>query len=148
MSDGLAFSRLMDEYGNVESRGKDTQKGRTVGVTKDGNKPLQYKPGSAEDVLMQSEERNVGPVSWNVYKKYLHFAGGVAWAPLILFLLILTQGNQGSVFSRFSSTLIHINTVQLLRRCFLDSGREIPYLASHKAVTWLYMLRLVQTSFS
>ena len=93
-SDGLVFSHLMDEYGSAESR-KDKQKERMAGLVKNGIEPLQYKPDSAEDVLMQLEERNVGAVSWEVYKKYLRYAGGVGWAPLILVLLILTQGNQG-----------------------------------------------------
>jgi ATP-binding cassette subfamily C (CFTR/MRP) protein 1 len=57
--------------------------------------PLQYKPNSAKDVPMQLEERNVGAVSWDVYKKYLCFAGGLVWAPVILALLTLTQANQG-----------------------------------------------------
>jgi len=95
MSDGLAFSHLMDEYGNAESREKHTQKERIPGLAKTGNEPLQYEPDSAEDVLMQLEERNVGAVSWEVYKKYLRYAGGLAWAPLLLILLSLAQGNQG-----------------------------------------------------
>ncbi|KAF8815566.1 multidrug resistance-associated ABC transporter [Phlegmacium glaucopus] len=94
MLDGLAFSRLMDEYGNAESRGKDSQKERNPGRAKKGNEPLQYEPDSAEDVLMQLEERNVGAVSWEIYKKYLRFAGGLSWAPLILGLLIISQGTQ------------------------------------------------------
>ena len=93
-SDGLVFSRLMDEFGNAESR-KDNRKDRIAGLAKDGTEPLQYKPDSAEDVLMQLEERNVGAVSWDVYKKYLRFAGGLVWAPVVLVLLILTQANQG-----------------------------------------------------
>ena len=83
----------MDEYGN-ESR-KDNRKERITGLAKNGIDTLQYTPNSAEDVLMQLEERNVGAVSWEIYKKYLRFAGGVAWAPLVLALLILTQANQG-----------------------------------------------------
>ena len=84
----------MDEYGNAESR-KDNRKERIAGLAKDGIEPLQYKPDSAEDVLMQLEERNVGAVSWDVYKKYLRCAGGLVWAPVILILLTLTQANQG-----------------------------------------------------
>ena len=83
----------MDEYGN-ESR-KDNRKERIEGLAKIGIEPLQYRPNSAEDVLMQLEERSVGAVSWAVYKKYLRFAGGVVWAPLVLALLILAQANQG-----------------------------------------------------
>ena len=93
MSDGPVFSRLMDEYGN-ESR-KKKQKERIAGITKNGNEPLQYKPNSAEDVLMQLEERNVGAVSWRMYRKYLDSAGGLAWVPVILVLLTLSQASQG-----------------------------------------------------
>ena len=84
----------MDEYGNAETR-RDNRKDRIAGLAKNGIEPLQYKPNSAEDVLMQLEERNVGAVSWEVYKKYLRFAGGLVWAPVILALLILSQANQG-----------------------------------------------------
>ena len=93
-SDGFVFSRLMDEYGNAES-GKDNRKELIAGIAKNGVEPLQYKPNSAEDVLMQLEERNVGAVSWDIYKKYLRYAGGLVWAPVALVLLILSQGNQG-----------------------------------------------------
>lgn len=134
--DSLVFSRLMDEYGNA----KDNRKERTGGIAKNGIEPLQFKPDSAEDVLMQLEERNVGAVSWDVYKKYLRFSGGLIWAPVILALLILTQANQG--LSRiYSKCFMLIPAYQLPRLCFLDFGREILYLASHKAVTWAYMLR-------
>ena len=95
MSNGLVFSHLIDDYGNAESQKKDTQKERITGLAAKGNDPLQYKPNSAEDVLMQLEERNVGAVSWEIYKKYLYFGGGLIWAPVILVLLILAQGSQG-----------------------------------------------------
>ena len=94
MSNGLAFSRLMDEYGNAESQ-KDTKRDRNPGLAKEGNCPLQYEPDSTQDVLMQLEERNVGAVPWHVYKKYLRFAGGLGWVPIILVLLALGQANQG-----------------------------------------------------
>ena len=92
-SDGPVFSRLMDEYGN-QSR-KDNRKERIAGLANNEIEPFQYKPNSAEDVLMQLEERNVGAVSWEVYKKYLRFAGGVGWASVVLILLIFSQAVQG-----------------------------------------------------
>ena len=92
-SDGPVFSRLMDEYGN-QSR-KDNRKERIAGLANNEIEPFQYKPNSAEDVLMQLEERNIGAVSWEVYKKYLRFAGGVGWASVVLILLIFSQAVQG-----------------------------------------------------
>ena len=84
----------MKEYGNAGSE-KDNRKERIAGPAKNGIEPLNYKPNSAEDVLMQLEERNVGAVSWDIYRKYLRYAGGLVWAPVALALLILSQGNQG-----------------------------------------------------
>ena len=146
-SDGLVFSRLMDEFGNAESR-EDNREDRIAGLAKDGTEPLQYKPDSAEDALMQLEERNVGAVSWDVYKKYLRFAGGLVWAPVVLVLLILTQANQGREEFLCYSNVHAERPFQLSRRCFSAYGREILYPASVKAVTWVYTLRLVGTSLS
>jgi hypothetical protein len=96
MVNSLVFSRLLDEYGNLE----EAQDGVA-------NDPIKDIPGKAtddsEDVapkraggqLMQTEERNTGAVTWAVYRRYLQFAGGVLWAPFILLLLILFQGAQG-----------------------------------------------------
>jgi hypothetical protein len=44
---------------------------------------------------MQLEERNVGAVSWDLYKKYLRCAGLASGGVFFLILLILTQANQG-----------------------------------------------------
>ena len=82
----------MDEYGNAESR-KDNRTERIACLAKNVIEP--HKPNSTEYILMQLEERNVGAVSWSVYKKYLHFAGGLFWVPVILALLILAEANQG-----------------------------------------------------
>jgi hypothetical protein len=46
---------------------------------------------------MQEEERNVGAVTWSVYKKYLENAGGLIWAPVIAALLITVEGNNGDL---------------------------------------------------
>ena len=93
-SNGLVFSSLMDEYGDAESR-KDDRTKRIACLAKNVIEPLQYKPNSTEYILIQLEERNVGAVSWSVYKKYLRFAGGLFWVPVILALLILAEANQG-----------------------------------------------------
>ena len=56
MSDGLAFSHLMDECGNAQSRRDGTPKERIPGLAKKDTNSFQYKPDCAEDVLMQLEE--------------------------------------------------------------------------------------------
>ena len=134
----------MEDYGNTQSRRRGTQKDHSPGLAKKGN-DRQHEPDNAEDVLMQLEERNVGAVSWDIYKKYLRYAGGLVWAPVIFILLVLVQGSQGWVLLGHPM-LSCADPFQLPRHCSLDSGREIPYLASNKLVTWAYTPRLVQIS--
>ena len=45
--------------------------------------------------LMETEERNVGAVSWDVYLKYLRNGGGLFWLPIILCLLLLNEAGNG-----------------------------------------------------
>jgi ATP-binding cassette subfamily C (CFTR/MRP) protein 1 len=112
----------MDEYGNA----KDNRKERSTDLAKNETKPLQYKPDSAEDVLMELEERNVGAVPWDVYKKYLRFSGGLIWAPVILVLLIFSQANQG--LSRISFDMFTLTTVLVATSMFLGfwTGNTLP----------------------
>ena len=127
MSDGLAFSRLMEDYGNAQSRRKDTEKDRSPGLAKKENDPRQYESDSAEGVLMQLEERNVGAVSWDIYKKYLRFAGGLVWAPVIFIFLVLFQGSQGwvlLVYSMFALTPFSRHHI-------------VPWILDGKYHTWL-----------
>ncbi|MCJ1276313.1 hypothetical protein MMC21_004118 [Puttea exsequens] len=42
--------------------------------------------------LMQQEERAVKAVSWGVYAAYVRASGSILYAPLVLFLLVLSQG--------------------------------------------------------
>ncbi|PPQ81812.1 hypothetical protein CVT25_013648 [Psilocybe cyanescens] len=98
MTNSQVFSRLMDEYGNLEVEEEDQEKSAAKRKTKGdksangGTEEAGVKKGNP--ALMQLEERNTGAVTWSVYKKYLGFAGGVIWAPFILGLLTLTQGAQ------------------------------------------------------
>jgi len=93
MKDSVVFARLMDDYGNLEQQ-KKMEDSREVqeGVPENSHKHDDKK--AAVD-LMQDEERNIGAVTWTIYAKYLRFAGGLFWAPLILLLLTLSQGAQG-----------------------------------------------------
>jgi ATP-binding cassette subfamily C (CFTR/MRP) protein 1 len=99
MKDSVVFSRLMDEYGNLEqeedAENKD-RKGEKDGASSDTSDVLDEKKANA--ALMQTEERNTGSVSWETYRKYLGFAGGVMWAPAIVGLLTLTQGAEGQLY--------------------------------------------------
>ncbi|KAL0958936.1 hypothetical protein HGRIS_014252 [Hohenbuehelia grisea] len=89
MKDGLAFSRLMEDYGSRQKVEVDPTHAdlpaKTVEKAEQG--------ASKEDAaLMQAEERNTGSVAWNVYANYLRFGGSILWAPFLIGLLALNQG--------------------------------------------------------
>ncbi|KAJ6465886.1 hypothetical protein C8R45DRAFT_939475 [Mycena sanguinolenta] len=52
------------------------------------------KKAAAADASEEDEKRNVGAVTLETYSKYLKFAGGLVWAPIILLLLTLAQAAQ------------------------------------------------------
>ncbi|KAF5370913.1 hypothetical protein D9615_009789 [Tricholomella constricta] len=93
MKDSAIFSSLMEEYGGIEVQkgGQLGGQGKAPATLVDSN---QNASKEAEAALMQTEERNTGAVSWDVYKKYLRFAGGIFWAPIILVLLVVNEGSQ------------------------------------------------------
>ncbi|KAG5635613.1 hypothetical protein H0H81_010631 [Sphagnurus paluster] len=92
LENGTVFPSLMEEYGSLEVKKGAVKLGdqalaATGGVDQNDKKAV-------EEVLMQAEERNTGAVSWDVYKKYMRYAGGTFWAPIILVLLVLYEGSQ------------------------------------------------------
>ena len=101
IQDSVVFARLMDEYGNLnqekEKSGSTRGKGAEAGDEKD---PADLKKDGG--ALMSAEERATGAVGWDVYTRYLKYAGGLFWAPMILLLLMLAQGAQGKYTESFS----------------------------------------------
>ncbi len=101
MGKSLVFAKLIEEYGNLEREDEDKdglpdKKGRKKeGEGNEGT--ANYAVAKKGAVLMQTEERNVGAVTWDVYKRYLRFGGGLVWAPVVVGLLALTQGTQGTL---------------------------------------------------
>ena len=93
MRDSVVFSRLMDEHGSLEQQKQMKELKPEEGIAEKSHKH-QDKAAAAD--LMQDEERNIGAVTWTIYAKYMRFAGGLFWAPLILMLLTLSQGAQGN----------------------------------------------------
>jgi ATP-binding cassette, subfamily C (CFTR/MRP), member 1 len=93
MKDSTVFSRLMDEYGSLDQE----EEGKKNGDEKAGAAENPPEENGSKKTLMQEEERITGSVTWKVYAKYLKFAGGIFWAPVILVLLTLTQGAQGKM---------------------------------------------------
>jgi len=90
----------MEEYGNLEAKTDTNSLSSKRAVKKfaeaDDSMEESGPKQNSNMALMQTEERNTGAVTWTVYKKYLGFAGGMIWAPVIVLLLTLTQGAQGA----------------------------------------------------
>ena len=96
MANSVVFAHLMEEHGNLESEQDQAEGGaRRKRMDNKDAKFDEAEPKKAETGLMQIEERNVGAITWSVYRKYLRYAGSVAWAPFLLLLLTLSQVAQG-----------------------------------------------------
>ena len=91
MGNSVLFSRVMEEYGNLEKEKEEEEKTKDEEKIGDGKKKAGKKVG-----LMQEEERLTGSVAGSVYTKYFRFAGGVVRMPIILVLLTLYQGSNGT----------------------------------------------------
>lgn len=96
MKDSTVFSKLMDEYGSLENeKSRDGMGGQQNKGLATADDPDEIERKKVEAALMQAEERNTGAVTWDVYKKYLGFAGGIVWVPIILLLLTLNEAASG-----------------------------------------------------
>jgi hypothetical protein len=95
MKDSVVFARLMEEHGSKEQEeAEPTERKKRKKGGEDGAGAGTAKKNAD---LMQVEERNIGAVTWDVYKRYLRYGGGLVWAPIIVCLLTLTQGAQGTL---------------------------------------------------
>lgn len=93
MKSSVVFSRLIEEYGSLEQdENQNLEKTKKGASDNDTVMPDDKKDNA---VLMQAEERATGAVAWETYAKYLRYAGGLFWAPVIIGLLIATQGAAG-----------------------------------------------------
>jgi ATP-binding cassette, subfamily C (CFTR/MRP), member 1 len=95
MQNGTLFPRLIDEYGSNE----DSTRGPTAAIGANGlNEVAQLQMEDQKKLaekLMQAEERNIGAVTGNTYRRYLMFAGSALWGAVILALLTTNAGSQG-----------------------------------------------------
>lgn len=94
MGNSVMFSQIMEEYGSLDNPKKDVVEAtkKQPGSSSDPEKGPQQKTHVG---LMQDEERLTGSVTLSVYGRYLQFAGGLVWAPIIILLLTLSQVAQG-----------------------------------------------------
>ncbi|KAK1229440.1 hypothetical protein PQX77_007488 [Marasmius sp. AFHP31] len=86
--DSRIFSSLMEEYGSLEEREV------TTNVEKQKEDVKTTFEQAPTKKLMQDEERNTGAVTWGTYRRYLQYAGGFIWAPVIFALLVVSQAAQ------------------------------------------------------
>ncbi|KAJ7607370.1 multidrug resistance-associated ABC transporter [Roridomyces roridus] len=110
MKDGVAFSRLMEEYGNREQDKVVDEKSAAAEGKKESDVPDDKEaadPKKAQAALMQEEERATGAVSADVYGKYLKYAGGIVWAPIVILLLTLSQVANNLFLGFWTAESIH-----------------------------------------
>ncbi|GAA96149.1 uncharacterized protein L969DRAFT_91604 [Mixia osmundae IAM 14324] len=83
------FATMMSSYGGQEL----SEKEESIEKAEDALAPLEKKPaGPKARPLMVEEERAVGSVSGGVYAQYLKAANGVWLLPILIVVLVLTQG--------------------------------------------------------
>ena len=136
MTNSVLFARLMEEHGNLETELEQDDQPRLKRKDKDGKVDNEAELSKkADTALMQLEERNTGAVTWSIYRKYLRYAGSVAWAPFILFLLTLSQVAQGisNSLQGEQGGLIRI-LIQLAIICSLGFGRRVAYRDLHREI--------------
>lgn len=88
----------------------EREKENAVLMEPKGNAPVEQdklNDTKANAALMQTEERNIGAVTWEIYAKYLRFSGGLFWAPVIFLLLVVAQAAQGLNLTLYRTSQIH-----------------------------------------
>lgn len=138
MGKSTVFFPLMEEYGNLDhdkrSGGPSSRARQHRGIDNEDIEEDKITSKGKTD-LMEEEERNVGSVDFDVYKKYLKSAGGIAWAPVIICLLVLSQAAQGKTTCINSTYLFVDIMVQWEITCFWASGQPTASLALTKLIT-------------
>ena len=91
------FARFVNEFGSKESElekeeeAVENDEAEAEGEEKKDERPKKRVQGAA---LMQTEERNTGAVSNEVYKTYLRAGKGAVILPLLVLSVALLQGAQ------------------------------------------------------
>lgn len=140
MNKSVIFSRLMEEYGNLDQedeieKGADKKRKPSGTAVESDN--------AAQAPLMQAEERVTGAVTFKTYSKYLRYGGGLFWAPTIAIILTLYQGSQGT--NTFAVKRLHISlcSSQSPTICSLVSGLRRASTVSPQERIWVLMLHSV-----
>lgn len=138
--DGNLFSRLMEEYGSIEEANKEQGKAAKVETKQDEATTTAATP-IIKKGLMQDEERNVGGVSWSTYNRYLKYAGGIIWGPVIVLLIALSQGAAGTMTLPFFSFALTLTSIPKWEIIFSwASGRPKAFQDLARLNTWRFTL--------
>lgn len=90
MGNNVDFQKLMESTAQeADEEEQKTVEENVVDEKKQAKKRKEAKKGA---VLMQQEERAVKSVSWSVYSAYIRASGTILNGPLVIFLLIISQG--------------------------------------------------------
>ena len=91
MSNNEGFQKMMASTAQEEKVETEVEvnEDEFEDARKDVKKRKQAKRGAA---LMQQEERAVNSVSWSVYAAYIRASGSIFFGPLVIFVLVLSQG--------------------------------------------------------
>ncbi|KAH9906969.1 ABC multidrug transporter-like protein [Xylariomycetidae sp. FL2044] len=92
MAQNDGFARLMTLTSVSEHREKTEEDEMEIESVSEEEKLEKIETAKNTAVLMQAEERSVNAVSWTVYGAYLKASGSVLVAPLVIGLLVLSQG--------------------------------------------------------
>ena len=100
-NDGV-FSKFVKEFGSKQEEEEKTDE-IADGIEEEKEGKGEKSPNAVAALreefekgktIMQDEERNVGAVTWKVYKTYLAAGNGYIMVPILLLSLLLVQGSQ------------------------------------------------------
>ena len=91
MNNDEGFQKMMASTAQEEKLEKEAEinEDEIEDEKKDAKKRKNHKRGAA---LMQAEDRAVKSVSWSVYAAYIRASGSILFGPLVILLLIISQG--------------------------------------------------------
>lgn len=94
VSQNKEFVELMTlTSANEETAKNDDSDEESLHVPDENEKLVKVETAKSNIALMQAEERAVKAVSWSVYGAWLRAGGSILIAPLVIVLLILSQGS-------------------------------------------------------
>jgi ABC-type multidrug transport system ATPase subunit len=92
MAENEGFQKLMTMTASEEEKEDEDEADDEDEVEEEKKSMKKKKKGKKPAALMQEEDRAVKSVSWGVWIAYIKAAGGLWVAPLVFFLLVLSQG--------------------------------------------------------